>query len=68
MHFFYFVVQLHSPHGPPIFSFLRKHPHVAKRKDRDRIIEAETYVDASKNLKTSDENPKKMSMFENHPT
>ena len=39
----YFVVQLLSPHGPPISPispFLRNHPHVAKGKDRDRIIEA----------------------------
>ena len=44
MQLFFWGAQLLSPHGPPISSFLRKHPHVAKRKDRDRIIEAETHV------------------------
>ena len=38
----FFLAQLHPFLGPPIPSFLRKHPHVAKRKIRDTVIETKT--------------------------
>ena len=56
--------------GPPSPSFLRKHPHVAKRKIRDTVIETETqYVGRKiRKSKKSDDNTNIKPMFERHPT
>ena len=38
----FFLAHLHPFLGPPIPPFHRKHPHVAKRKIRDTVIETKT--------------------------
>ena len=42
------LAHLQSYLGPPIPSFLRKHPHVAKRKISDTVIETEQNMLAEK--------------------
>ena len=54
----------------PIPKFLRKHPHVAKGKIRDTVIETEAKYVGRKIRKqnTSDDNTNLKPMFERHTT
>ena len=66
----YFGAHLNPLLGPPIPQFLRKHPHVAKRKIRDTVIETKTQYAGRKitNKRQNDDNTNLKPMIERQTT